>query len=371
MKRRFWFPLLIGAIVPGLVCQPGILRAGVATRHLLYAAVPGIRNYREWGGVGILVYDMDNRHRLLKRIPTLETPPGEEPEAVKGICASARTGRIYVSTPHRLLCLDLHTEKTLWNKTYEGGCDRMALSQDGARLYVPSLEGPHWNVVDAATGEQTARIVTNSGSHNTVCGLDGKVAYLAGLKSPYLSVADTKTQTILKTIGPFGNVVRPFTVNGRQTLCFVNVNDLLGFEVGDLQTGQKRCRVEVTGFTKSEVKRHGCPSHGIGLTPDEKELWLSDGANSRVHIFDATQMPPRQMVSIALRDQPGWITFSLDGRFAYPSTGEVIATRSKQITATLSDEIGHAVQSEKMVEIDFVGDHPTRAGDQFGLGRKR
>ena len=32
------------------------------------------------------------------------------------------------------------------------------------------------------------------------------------------------------------------------------------------------------------------------------------------------------VVRIALREQPGWVTFSLDGKFAYPSTGEVIDT---------------------------------------------
>ena len=41
-------------------------------------------------------------------------------------------------------------------------------------------------------------------------------------------------------------------------------------------------------------------------------------------------MPPKQVASIELRDQPGWITFSLDGRYAYPSTGEVIDTRDAQ-----------------------------------------
>ena len=94
----------------------------------------------------------------------------------------------------------------------------------------------------------------------------------------------------------------------------MNVNELLGFEVGDIRTGKMLHRVEVTGYTKGPVKRHGCPSHGIGLTPDEKELWLADGANSRLHIFDATVMPPKQVATISVRDQPGWITFSLDGR---------------------------------------------------------
>jgi len=33
---------------------------------------------------------------------------------------------------------------------------------------------------------------------------------------------------------------------------------------------------------------HGCPSHGIGLTPDEKEIWVTDAHNRRLHLFDAT-----------------------------------------------------------------------------------
>ncbi len=69
-----------------------------------------------------------------------------------------------------------------------------------------------------------------------------------------------------------------------------------------------------------------------------------------------------------LRDQPGWITFSIDGQYAYPSTGDVIDTHTRKIVALLKDEMGRDVQSEKMVEIDFEGSEPVRAGDQFGLG---
>ena len=144
---------------------------------------------------------------------------------------------------------------------------------------------------------------------------------------------------------------------------------MLGFEIGDLNTGKMLHRVEVEGFTKGAVKRHGCPSHGIGLTPDEKQIWLSDGHNNRVHIFDATVMPPKQLTSIELRDQPGWVTFSIDGRLAYPSTGDVIDVATRRMVAGLKDEHGVDVQSEKLLEIDFVGDQPIRNGDQFGLGR--
>src|SRR6266850_1962685 len=341
-------------------------------KHLLYVAEPGIRNYVDYGGVGVLVFDIDNGYKFVKRIPTWDVPPGKEPENVKGVAAHAKTGRLYVSTLARMAAIDLVTEKIVWDKAFEGGCDRMALSPDGKILYVPSFEGPHWNVVDAATGDVIAKVTPKSAAHNTIYSLDGTRAYLAGLKSPVLSVADTATHTILKTVGPFANSIRPFTVNGSQTLCFVNVNELLGFEIGDLRTGKKLHRVEVEGYQKGPVKRHGCPSHGIGLTPDEKEIWLCDGANSLLHVFDATVMPPKQKRhSIKVRDQPGWISFSLDGRVAYPSTGEVIDAHTKKIVATLQDEAGRQIGSEKLLEVVLDNGKPIRTGEQFGLGMKR
>ena len=339
-------------------------------RHFLYVAEPGIRNYVEYGGIGVLVYDMDAGYKFVRRIPTQTVPAGREPENVKGIAANARTGRLYVTTFRRVMAYDLANDKKVWEKEFDGGCDRLAVSPDGTLLYVPSFEGPHWNVLDARTGEQIARVVVNSGAHNTIYGPDGTRVYLAGLKSTTLSIADPSTHQVVGGVGPFSNVIRPFTINGSQTLCFVNVNGLLGFEVGDIKTGKKLYRVEVSGYEKGAVKRHGCPSHGIALTPDERELWLSDGHNSAVHIFDARATPPKQLATITVRDQPGWITFTLDGKQAIPSTGEIIDTATRKIVARLTDEENRMVQSEKVVEVVFAEDKVVRTGDQFGVGRR-
>jgi DNA-binding beta-propeller fold protein YncE len=339
--------------------------------RFLYVAEPGIRNDLQYGGYGILVFDMDGGHRFVKRIPTGGLDENGVPLNVKGICANAMTKRLYLSTTRTLSALDLVTERVLWEKPYEGGSDRMAISTDGKLIYLPSLEKEHWHVVDALSGAVLRRIVLNSGAHNTIIGLDGRNAYLAGLHSPILRVTDTATHEVVREVGPFGDVIRPFTVNGKGTLCFVNVNGLLGFEVGDLQTGRMLERVRVQGFEVGPTKRHGCPSHGIGLTPDEKELWLTDAHNRRLHLFDLNSSPPQQIASIALRDEPGWITFSIDGQYAYPSTGDVIEVASHQVVAGLTDEHGASVQSEKLLEIDFAGDQPVRTGDQFGIGRVR
>ncbi|MES1257260.1 MAG: hypothetical protein ABUS51_02475 [Acidobacteriota bacterium] len=349
-------------------CLAGQLPA--AEQHLLYVANPGTRNYVEYGGVGISVFDIDNGYKFVRRIPTWDVPAGKEPENVKGIVASAKTGRVYVSSLNRMIAIDMISGRKIWDKTYEGGCDRMAISPDGKTLYVPQLEGPNWHVVDAASGNVIATVETKSGSHNTIWSNDGQHVYLAGLKSPLLSIADPKTNKVTATVGPFDNVIRPFTVNGSNTLAFVNINGLLGFEVGDIRTGKKLYKVEVEGYKQGPVKRHGCPAHGIALTPDEKELWLADCANSAIHIFDATAMPPKQVKSLKARDCVGWMSFSMDGKFAYSSTGEIFDAATKKLVATLTDEAGHQVQSEKMLDVTVSNGKVIRAGNQFGLGMK-
>ena len=338
-------------------------------RRLLYVAAPGIRDYLEYGGHGLLVFDIDDGHRFVKRIPTGGVTDDGKPINVKGICASAKTRLIHISTKASLMCLDMVSEELLWERRYDKGCDRMALSPDGQLIYQPSLEKDQWYVLDAASGDEIARITPDSRAHNTVYGLDGRRCYLAGLGSPLLAVADTSSHTAVMQVGPFSHNVRPFTVNGRQTLVFACINECLGFEIGDLSTGKKLHRIEVEGVERGKVKRHGCPSHGIGLTPDEKEVWVCDGHNQQMHIFDATVMPPRQIASIQCRDEPGWITFSNDGRLAYPSSGDVVDVQTRRIIANLTDEEGRAVGSEKMLEIDWDGREPVYAGNQFGVGR--
>jgi len=107
------------------------------------------------------------------------------------------------------------------------------------------------------------------------------------------------------------------------------------------------------------------------MTQDETEIWVADNANNYVRIFDATVMPPALKATVTVRDEPGWITFGIDGTLAYPSTGDVVDVRTKRIVATLQDEHGANAESEKMLEIDFAGGRPVAAGDQFGKGKKK
>ena len=235
-------------------------------------------------------------------------------------------------------------------------------------MYLPSLEKDFWNVVDCETGAIIKKIEVFKRAHNTLYGPSGEHVYMADIASPWLHVAETKTHTIDHRVGPFGNGIRPFTINGKETLVYATVDSLLGFEVGDLKTGKKIARIQVEGWNMGPVRRHGNPSHGIGLTPDEKEIWVSDGHNMRMHVFSA-EAPFQQLTTIPLQDMPGWVTFSMDGKYAYPSSGEVIDVKTRKILLTLQDEFYNNVASEKMVEIHFSDNKAVKAGDQFGIGR--
>ena len=69
------------------------------------------------------------------------------------------------------------------------------------------------------------------------------------------------------------------------------------------------------------------------------------------------------------RDVPAWITFGIDGKFVYLSSGDVIDAATKRAVAGLQDEIERYVDSEKMVELLFFDSKLARTVDPFGVGQ--
>src|SRR5437764_5677315 len=135
----------------------GFARAAAPVRRLLYVVCPGIRDYPQFGGAGILAFDIDAGHKFVKRIATTASSVAK-PRNIKGVVASPATRKLHFTTPEALYSVDLVTEKTDWGKELPNGCDRLAATPDGKTLFVPSFEKDIWNVVDAATGKVVADI---------------------------------------------------------------------------------------------------------------------------------------------------------------------------------------------------------------------
>src|SRR6185436_11690981 len=182
--------------------------------------------------------------------------------SMRGVAASAATGRAYFTfynTPKDtyqtggLVCLDLVTNKVLWIRHYTKdqvpSPDRFDITPYGKTIYMPVGEnGPDnfWRIIDASTGNPLGKINFVTAPHNTIVSTDGKKVFMEGQeKGPQpaewnhrIGVVDVATNKLVKTIGPFRDVVRPFTVNGKGTLVFATVNNWVGFQVGDVGTGK-------------------------------------------------------------------------------------------------------------------------------------
>src|SRR5207237_9601061 len=109
--------------------------------------------------------------------------------------------------------------------------------------------------------------------------------------------------------------VFPFTVKSAGSRGYVCLGNMVGFDIADLSSGEVIGRVVAENPTKATPQRRR--THGAGLTPDEKELWISDQADNALYVFDNTVEPPKQMQRIDVHNaQHGWVAFSLDGKYA-------------------------------------------------------
>src|SRR5690242_11738384 len=203
----------------------------------VYAAVPGVGSDLNKGGDGIVVFDADHEFKFVKRIP-LPISRGRQAGTARGIVASVATRILYVAQTDGLIALDLETDRLLWMQAYDGWCcDRPDISPDNQILYVPALGRPAWYVVSALDGRLIAMLAAPARGHNTVFSPRGDRVYLSP-DSPMLFVADAKRAQIVGEIGPFSARVRPFVINGTETLVFASLTGLLGVAVGDLRTGK-------------------------------------------------------------------------------------------------------------------------------------
>ena len=332
----------------------------------LFLSTPDGAQLQGRSGNGILIFDIDNGHKFVKRI---DMPIFEE--GIRGFAGNLKNHAVYYSTTNaRLGAFDVESEKIIWEKTYESGCDRSSITLDGKKIYAPTGE---WNedevggflIINAENGELIKRIDVGFKAHNSLVSLDNRYVFLSTTTT--LTMFDTRDDSIVSQIKDVAESgIFPYTVTSDNRTAYVCLGDHVGFDVVDLKKGKHRHRV-----LANPDDPIGHRTHGAGLTPDETELWITDHQSKRLFYFDATQMPPKQRGSVNLSmGGHGWVTHSLDGKYVYSHTPDVFDQKTKKLVATLKDQNGTPVASSKFIEIHFRRGKVVEMGNEFGLGRK-
>lgn len=340
--------------------------ADEALHRYLYCSSPDGAQVKSGSGTGLVVFDIDNGFKFVKRINIPLFASG-----IRGLTGNLATHALYYSTSNKELgCLDLESEKIVWEERYETGCDRSSVIPDGSKVYAPM---GFWDmrpeagflVIDAKTGKLIKQISVGKAPHNSIASPDGTRVYLG--TSTKLSIIDPKTDTVLKEIPDVGESgVFPYTIESKQKFAFVCLGKHVGFDVVDLEQGKAIHRVMANADAPIAHR-----THGAGLTPDERELWISDQDGKKLFYFDATQMPPKEMGHVDLSvGGHGWVNFSLDGQYAWCHTPDVFDAKTKKQIATLKDENGKVFGSSKLIEVHIKNGKVVQMSSEFGIGRK-
>ena len=327
------------------------------------------------------IFDINDSHRFLRSFPMVG-------EVVGGACADAASGRFFISQQkeHTVSSYDLLTGEVLWvvntMDVYEyGQPDRISITADGRALYVPMKRADKTLILDTASGERIAEFERPGRPHNSWSGESGKYMYVAGRSHPVMYVADQRTHKVVKKIGPFRWPIRPFAISADERYLYANLTYTIGFGVADLETGELN-EIEYMPPTERtqywDQAKGGLPhgddpySHGIGVRPDANEVWYIDDQWGYLFVFDTSKDPmnptfKRQVELFDEIDKPWgrdhgnrWVAFSIDGKYCYPSDGLVVDAEAGEKTDM------RISPSEKLVEVEFVGDTPVRVSGQMG-----
>lgn len=347
-----------------LLCLNRVIAADGVHRYL-YAATPDGAQMDSKSGMGLLVFDIDDGFKFVRRIDNPHFDGG-----VRGLTACAATHSLYYSTTARRLGrFDLESERVVWENGFTGGCDRSSVMLDGSKVFAPTgwwerTDDGGFVVIDGETGKELRRIKVGTGAHNSIMSLDGSRLFLGTVTT--LTVFDPRDEHVVTQIPEVGEAgVFPFTIEHTLHYAYVCLGKHVGFDVVDLTAGKPIHRV-LAGEAPIEHR-----THGAALTPDEKELWISDQVGQKLFIFDATKMPPVAKGSVDLSvGGHGWVNFSLDGHYAWCHTPDVFDARTKEKIATLRDENGKPFGSSKLIEVQVRDGKVVRVSSEFGLGRK-
>ena len=287
-------------------------------------------------------------------------------ELPHGVVFSPDAKRVYISNESESVVdvVDRESAKILKKVALSGHPNNLTITKDGGRVLVGIREDPgSVDVIDTKSLERTKSISVDGSVHNIFVTPDGKYAVSGSIENKATTVIDLSIEKAAWEV-KFDRGVRPmaFEANpdGSTRRVFVQLSGLNGFAVVDFASRKEVARIllpEQPGGFGSAEERLGTPSHGIGVTPDGKSLWVNSTVANAIFKYS---LPDLQLLGYcplpvqqpahraALGVVPEWITFTPDSLRVYDSNS---AARSVSVIDA---------KTLKLMDVVNVGEVPKR-----------
>ena len=258
-------------------------------------------------------------------------------EAAHGVSFATDGSKVYVSneSTNTLDVFDRKSGELIKKIELSERPNNIAVSKDGARIFVAIRSDPGAvDVIDASTLTREKSIPVHGSLHNIYVTPDGKYLIAGSISKKLLTVIDLSTDSIAWE-HQFDKGVRPMAIeanpDGSTKRIFVQLSDTDGFAVLDFAKREEVARIKLpdrhTGIELNAGEAAG-PSHGIGVSPDGKTLWVTSIPQNAIFAYSLPDLNLVGQVALPELKLPGrspggavpnWVTFAPDSRTVYIS----------------------------------------------------
>jgi YVTN family beta-propeller protein len=279
-------------------------------------------------------------------------------EGAHGIAFAPDGSKVYVSNEatSTLDVFDRASGNLIKKVELSAHPNNIAVTKDGGRVVVGIARDPGaLDIIDTATLTRTKSIPVHGRLHNVYVTPDGKYVITGSIRTKTLTVIDLATEQPAWEL-TLDQGIRPMTIeagpDGSTRRIFVQLSELNGFSVVDFAERKEVAKIllpESPVEFEADEGRASAPSHGIGVSPDGKTLWVTSIPNNAVFAYSLDDLKLLGQVALPVLKLPGhesigavpnWVTFTPDGKTLYVSNAglksvSAIDTQAMRLIATV------------------------------------
>lgn len=258
---------------------------------------------------------------------------------VHGVCAPANGQKIFVTIEleKTFKVVDTATNEVTATIPLPGVPNQCASTPDGHYVGVPIRSGDSVAIIDTQLGK-IVKLLPVKAPHNCYNTGSNDVMYVSSMGDHEIDRIDLKTMEYTDKI-PTAGIPRPYAVTKNEKTLYVALSDYHGFEIVNIPDKKEIAKVDLPPAPPAdcELEPH-TETHGLALSPSEKELWVTSLADGGVYVYDiATKKFSKE---IATGQCPNWIGFSPDGKYVTVSNCQsndatIIDAKTRQAVATI------------------------------------
>jgi|SRR5690348_130373 len=236
---------------------------------------------------------------------------------VHGMAVQADGARLFSTSEsdNTLRIFDTSTDKLISEIKLTGRPNQCAVTPDGKYVAIPIRDKDSVDIV-AVAQQKVVKTLPVKAPHNAFNAGSNRCIFVSSMGDRAIKEIDLDSMDYSASI-PTDGVPRPYVITRDGRTMYVAESDLHGFVVVDISERKLVRRVEMPAEHPTPHEHPGEPintlTHGLALSPDEKELWVTSLLDDAMYVYDVGSQ--KIVGHVPVGSGPNWVAFSPDGKY--------------------------------------------------------